>query len=149
MNVTDAGACNDTSSSVVHVPRAVLGEIEAHAREEAPLECCGLLLGTPQQVTHAMRARNELASATRYRIRPEDQFAALRAARAGCVEVIGAYHSHPHSLATPSVTDRDEAMGGQFLYMIVGLGGPDGRAQIAAWHLRGGNFREVRLVPVP
>lgn len=92
----------------------------AHAREEAPRESCGLLVGRDNTVVRCVRARNLDSTATRYLINPEDHFAAIRAARAEGVDVVGAYHSHPASAPVPSATDIAEAHGGpDFLYVIV------------------------------
>ena len=101
----------------------------AHARAEAPRECCGLLIGKGESVVRSVRARNLDAQATRYLIDPEDHFAAIRSARAEGLEVIGAYHSHPSSAPVPSATDIAEAnSGSDFLYVIVSLVNEDVRA---------------------
>jgi proteasome lid subunit RPN8/RPN11 len=60
----------------------VIAELLAHARAEAPRECCGLLIGKGESVVRSLRARNLDAKATRYLIDPEDHFAAIRSARA-------------------------------------------------------------------
>jgi proteasome lid subunit RPN8/RPN11 len=129
----------------VHVRRIVLADIEAHAREEWPNECCGLLVGRPESIETSYRARNELSSPTTYRVSPEDHFAAIRLARGLRLEVVGAYHSHPSSAPTPSATDRIEAVPGSFLYVIAGRAA-DGQAAIQAWRLADGNFTPVPLV---
>ena len=43
----------------------------AHAREEAPRECCGLLVGKGDAVERSVRARNLDARPTRYLIDPD------------------------------------------------------------------------------
>jgi proteasome lid subunit RPN8/RPN11 len=106
----------------ITIPANVVGDMLAHAREEAPCECCGLLVGKGSSIVRSVRARNLESKATRYLIDPEDHFAALRSARADGLEVIGAYHSHPSSAAVPSETDIAEAgSGADFLYVIVSL----------------------------
>ena len=100
-----------------------------HARDEAPRECCGLLIGKGSSIVRSARARNVDTKATRYLIEPEDHFAAIRAARADGLEVVGAYHSHPSSAPVPSPTDIAEAKSGEhFLYVIVSLLDDDVRA---------------------
>ena len=92
----------------------------AHAREEAPRECCGLLVGFGASVVRSVRARNLDVSATRYLINPKDHFTAIRSARNEGLDVVGAYHSHPSSAPVPSATDITEADSGpDFLYVIV------------------------------
>lgn len=94
----------------------------AHAREEAPNECCGLLIGNRVTIEGSVRARNRDASPTRYLIDPDDHFAAIHAARTAGTRVVGAYHSHPASAPQPSESDIAEASGGSdFVYVIVSL----------------------------
>jgi len=118
-------------------------EMLRHAREEAPNECCGLLVGRRGKVESAVRAGNLESSATRYLIDPADHFAAMRTARLNGQRVIGAYHSHPASAPTPSDSDIAEATGGRdFLYVIVS----PATEQVAAYYLRNGKVNPVDLV---
>jgi proteasome lid subunit RPN8/RPN11 len=97
-----------------------MADLIAHAHEQAPRECCGLLIGKGEEVIRSVRARNLEARATRYLIDPADHFDAIRAARTEGCEVIGAYHSHPASPPVPSPTDIAEANSGpDFVYVIV------------------------------
>lgn len=127
----------------VHVRQESVDEMLAHARMEAPLECCGLLLGRGDRIDVAWPARNALSSRTRFQVEPADHFAALRRARDLGLEIVGAYHSHPATAAVPSPRDLDEASYPEFLYLIVGL--PEGA--VRAYCLADGNFRPVELVP--
>lgn len=112
------------------------------AGRAAPREACGLLVGRDRRVLRVVPTSNAARSHSRYAIPPEEHFAALRAARADGLDVIGAYHSHPHSAAVPSPTDTAEAFP-DFDFLIVGLApGP----HLRAWRLTGGNFAEVGLV---
>ena len=124
------------------VVRAILN----HAREVAPQECCGLLLGDAQHVTDAIRARNIAAAPEhRYLIDPRDHLRAIRVARTRGLEVVGAYHSHPRSPAVPSATDAAEAFA-QFLFVIAGLGVEP--PELTGWRWEDGNFTAVPLVRV-
>jgi proteasome lid subunit RPN8/RPN11 len=117
-----------------------IADMLAHAREEAPRECCGLLVGTGETVVRSVRARNLDTKATRYLIDPEDHFAAIRAARAERLEVIGAYHSHPSSAPVPSPTDIAEANSGpEFLYVIVSLVNDE----VQAYRIADGQFVSI------
>jgi proteasome lid subunit RPN8/RPN11 len=117
-----------------------IADMLVHAREEAPRECCGLLVGTGETVVRSVRARNLDTKATRYLIDPEDHFAAIRAARAERLEVIGAYHSHPSSAPVPSPTDIAEANSGpEFLYVIVSLVNDE----VQAYRIADGQFVSI------
>lgn len=94
----------------------------AHAREAAPAECCGVLLGRPGAIIDAVRTRNAADETTRrFLIDPLDHFAAIRAARLRGLEVVGFYHSHPASAPEPSARDVDEFSYPGHLYAIVSL----------------------------
>jgi proteasome lid subunit RPN8/RPN11 len=88
----------------VEMPGPLIDRLLGLARAAAPRECCGLLIGAGLRVTRAAAARNLAASPSRYEVAPEDHFAALRAARAEGLEVVGAYHSHPSGAPVPSPT---------------------------------------------
>ena len=125
------------------IAREVIADIEAHARDTAPEECCGLLLGTPDRIAASVRARNIADDRERrFLIEPHDHFAAIRRGRTLGFDVIGAYHSHPASPAVPSETDRLEAFEA-FVFVIVGA------METRAWRLSSGNFTEVPLVRLP
>ena len=130
----------------IAIPASALQEMLAHAREEAPRECCGLLVGRGEAVARIIRARNADVKATRYLIDPADHFAAIRRARADGLEVIGAYHSHPSSAPVPTATDIAEAnRGSDFLYVIVSPAGDD----VRAYRIDGDKYVSVGLIPNP
>lgn len=119
----------------------------AHARESWPHECCGLLVGSAMHIASAVRARNLAEdTAQRFVIDPHDHFEAIRTARRRGEQVIGAYHSHPRSGASPSRTDAAGAFT-DFIWVIVGLGTEP--PELAAWKWTDGNFSAVPLVRVP
>jgi proteasome lid subunit RPN8/RPN11 len=97
----------------------VIDEVAAHARETLPAECCGVLLGTEREVVEAVRARNLSENPNRYQLDPEDHINARRVARQRGLEVVGFYHSHPHSEPEPSVADLSEATYPGHFYLIV------------------------------
>ncbi len=139
---------SETTLIALRIPGPVLDELIAHAREEAPRECCGLLIGRAGEVDRSFRARNARAGTKTYLIDPRDHFAAIKAAREAGAEVIGYYHSHPASAPQPSPADRREAVPGPHYYLIVSLGEAAGPPSAAAYWLLEGNFQAVPLVRV-
>jgi [CysO sulfur-carrier protein]-S-L-cysteine hydrolase len=130
----------------VRVGREVVEAMISHAREEAPNECCGLLVGRPDEVAWSVRSPNLDASATRFLIDPETHFAAMRRARAAGLAVMGTYHSHPLTSAVPSAADLAEVTYPEFLHVIVSLATRDRNADVRGFRLTGGNFEPVELV---
>jgi len=131
----------------VAVTRAVSASLIAHAREESPRECCGLLLGCGDEVVEIRRARNVASSpATRFVLDPKDHIDARRDARARGLEILGFYHSHPHGGAVPSATDLAEAAYPGSVYVIIGLGVD--ASELRVFEFVNGNFHERPLVTV-
>lgn len=152
MNEADPGTRETATSErpTIEVRQAVLDDLVAHAREEAPNECCGVLVGAGPRIERIVRARNTLGSPTRYQIDPRDQIAAIRSARERGESVVGFYHSHPSSAPMPSETDRVEAAYPGHWYLIVSPGGPAASAEVRGFQLQvSGNFLPVTLVPIP
>ncbi len=122
----------------------VLRAAIAHAREAAPAECCGVLIGAHGDVVEAVRARNAADRPTRFLIDPQDHVRAIREARAQGLEVVGFYHSHPHSAPLPSETDRAEANYPDHLALIVSLASDPPEARL--YWFDGQNFVEEPFV---
>jgi len=122
----------------------VLTDIVAHAREAAPAECCGLLVGAGNTILTAPRARNLSDNPNRFLLDPHDHVRALRGARSQGLDVIGFYHSHPHSAPEPSPTDIAEATYLDDLYLIVSLRGES--PEIRLFRCERGSFQPVAVV---
>jgi proteasome lid subunit RPN8/RPN11 len=134
-------------SQVGSLKSEVVAALIAHAREAAPDECCGLLLGRADEIVEAVRARNASVSAsTRFLIDPKDHIDARRDGRVRGLEVVGFYHSHPCSGAAPSETDLAEAAYPGSLYVIVGLAADP--PEVRVFGFDNGNFHERPLVTV-
>jgi [CysO sulfur-carrier protein]-S-L-cysteine hydrolase len=107
----------------VIVARRVLDEVFTHAGEEKPNECCGMLLGASGRIEKTYRARNLAGDPNRFVIDPQDHIAARRLARGERLEIVGFYHSHPHSSAFPSARDLAEWTYPESVALIVSLEG--------------------------
>ena len=104
------------------ISQSLIDELVAHAREDLPNECCGMIGGRDGEATRMVRVENAAASPLRYEMDPQGQFDALKAIEDGGDELIGIYHSHTRSAAYPSQTDVNEArMWPEQVYVIVSL----------------------------
>jgi proteasome lid subunit RPN8/RPN11 len=89
----------------VVVPETIRAELVAHAREEAPNECCGLVLVRDGIAVDYIRGVNKLASPYRYELYI-DPFV-WSEIDDGLEQII--FHSHPETEPRPSRTDRELA----------------------------------------
>jgi len=106
----------------LRVSREALDRMRVAAKDSAPEECCGLLLGR-ETIEEVRCAANVAADPQRrFEIDPQALIDAIRAARAGGPGVVGYYHSHPRGPAAPSSTDREMASGNGKIWAIVGEG---------------------------
>ena len=87
------------------VPAAIRAELRAHASEEAPNECCGLLVLRDSVAERYERGRNTLASPYRYELEIDP---ALWFLEDDGYELV-VFHSHPETEPVPSRTDRELA----------------------------------------
>jgi len=90
---------------VVVVPQKIRDELHTHAAEEAPNECCGLLVFRDGVAERYVRGRNKLASPYRYEldIEPDVWFLEDEGYE------LAVFHSHPETEPIPSRTDRELA----------------------------------------
>jgi proteasome lid subunit RPN8/RPN11 len=115
-----------------------------HAREALPAECCGILLGSATTVTESVRTPNASDDPNRFFIEPRAHIETRREARGRGLEVLGFYHSHPHSPPDPSATDLTEASYPNLLYLIVSPTGDS--ARIRVFRFVAGTFLEAPFV---
>ena len=127
----------------MRIRSTALDVIVAHARREAPRECCGLLIGVEDLIEEAWPAANLREGEVAFLVSPEDHFAAIRHARATGRLVIGAYHSHPRSPALPSATDIEEANDPGLLHVIVSLATDPPR--VRAYRIQAGSVTESAI----
>ncbi|HID60254.1 MAG TPA: M67 family peptidase, partial [Hadesarchaea archaeon] len=85
--------------------------IDAHALENFPQECCGLLFGkfgeNSIEVKNAAKAENVLGSTVSFEADPEFVFKAVEHAEKVGLELVGIYHSHPNVGAHTSARDSE------------------------------------------
>lgn len=124
-----------------------MDEMVAHAREDLPNECCGLIGGADGEAKTLYRARNAFASPFSYRVDPGDQYRIIeKEMREQEEELLAIYHSHTKSPAYPSQTDLNEAASWpEQVYLIVSLADPEAPDVKAFW-LKDGEIADAELV---
>jgi proteasome lid subunit RPN8/RPN11 len=133
----------------LRLPRELRAILRGWAEAGYPDETCGLLIGESNPagpaVREVRRAENleRSRAASRYFLDPAAFLDADRDAREGGLEVLGFWHSHPDSPASPSETDRTRAWEG-YGYVIVSVDA--GRAtEVRLWRLESGTFQEGEI----
>jgi proteasome lid subunit RPN8/RPN11 len=137
------------------LPAGIRAAIITAARNEAPNEACGLIVGDAPAADggRALRwvpLRNALASPYRYEIDASDLLR-LTIETDDADEVFWAIvHSHVESPARPSPTDLRQAHYPDALYVLVSLAVSEadptsGAASVRAWRILDGGVHEVEL----
>jgi proteasome lid subunit RPN8/RPN11 len=89
----------------VRISEQLRAELIAHARDDAPNECCGMIAAEDGRFTAYFRAANEFASPMRFQIDSGDQIRITNEIEDRGEEIGAIFHSHPKSEAYPSQTD--------------------------------------------
>jgi proteasome lid subunit RPN8/RPN11 len=127
----------------VRIARALIEEIVAQARAEAPNECCGLVAARDGRAVAVHPARNAAASPLRYEMDGQEQYRLQTAIEDAGHDLGAIYHSHPRSSPEPSQTDINLAFYPEALYVIVGLVAEE--PEVRAWRIVDGQVREAEL----
>jgi len=115
----------------MRIGRDLIDEMVAHARAEAPNECCGLVASSNGAAVRLYRATNAEHSPVRYVVDPRDQIRIQNDIDDNGWDLAAIYHSHTRTEPYPSQTDINLARNWPDpLYVIVGVAGdePDVRA---------------------
>jgi proteasome lid subunit RPN8/RPN11 len=129
----------------VRITRELYDAIVAHAREEAPNECCGMVASRGDEVVKVYRTTNVEASPFRFVIDGQEQFEIYSEIESAELDLGAIYHSHTRTEPRPSQTDINfsKAWPG-VLWIIVGL--TDGHAEVRTWQIHDGEVTEAKLV---
>lgn len=121
-----------------------LGQLIAHARAEAPNECCGILGSADGRVTTFYPARNKEASPLRFEIHPQDLLEIYELTEQRGEDTI-LFHSHPKTEGVPSQTDINLASWWPGVpWAICSLA--DERPQVRLFEIDGAAVEEVELI---
>jgi proteasome lid subunit RPN8/RPN11 len=127
----------------MRIARELFDEMVAHAREDAPNECCGMVATSDGEAVKVYRAINAAASPLRYEIDGAEQYRIQMEIDDQDLELGAIYHSHTRSEPVPSQTDINLAFYPEALYVIVGLA--NGDADVRAFTIRDGQVTEADL----
>jgi proteasome lid subunit RPN8/RPN11 len=129
---------------VLNLEQSFVDEMLAHAREDDPNECCGIIAGSDGTATKLYRAINAEESPYRYNVDPKDLLRIYRDLDENGWDVLGIYHSHTHTEAFPSPTDVRLAAWPDAYYIIVSLQDKSNPV-VRAFHISDGEATEQEL----
>jgi proteasome lid subunit RPN8/RPN11 len=113
----------------------IRAELHAHAAEEAPNECCGVIVLRDGVAERYVRGRNALASPYRYELEIDPSVWFLE----DDGYELAVFHSHPETEARPSRTDiANIGLWEGRPYLILSLA----REELRAWRIDAGAVAE-------
>jgi proteasome lid subunit RPN8/RPN11 len=132
-------------SVALTLPQEMIDEMVAHAREDAPNECCGIIAGADGVARKLYRAINAEASPYRYSVDTRDLLRIHKDADSHDWEFMVIYHSHTHTEAYPSPTDVRLAGWPDAYYVLVSLMDEE-RPAVRAFRILDGEISEEDLI---
>jgi [CysO sulfur-carrier protein]-S-L-cysteine hydrolase len=142
---------------MIEITGAIEDEMVEHALREFPNEACGLLAGAfsvpadgeipPASARSFHPMTNADASPVTYRLDPKEQLKVFTEIDDAGLEVVGIVHSHTHSEAYPSETDRKQAFYPEAHYLLVSLS-DRAKPVLRGFSIRDGEIeeQEVRIL---
>src|SRR5438105_1522478 len=139
------------------IPRALVEEMVAHARDDLPNEACGMIHAYGGEPVAVHRVPNAAASPYRYEMDPLTQLSLERQRDESGETLFAIYHSHVASEARPSPTDvrmaffppgemQRDPMYPTTYYVLVSLGSEP--PSVRAFFIRTGGFVDEEPIEV-
>ena len=131
---------------MIQIPAEILHEMIAHAVAGLPNEACGLLGGLDGRAERFYPMRNADRSEVTYRLDPKEQLEVFNEIEDKGWELLGIFHSHTHTEAYPSETDRRQAFYPEAHYLLLSLADWDDK-KLRGYTIQGGvvEEQEVRI----
>ena len=130
---------------MLEIDRGHVEEMAEHGLAGFPNEACGVLAGKEGRPVKFFAMRNADASPVTYRLDPKEQLEVFDEMEAEEWELLAIFHTHTHSEAVPSETDRRQAFYPEARYLVMSL---SDRANpvLRAYRIEDGEVAEEELV---
>ena len=106
---------------MLEIDRGFFDEMVEHGLAEFPNEACGLLAGKEGRPVKFFSMTNRDASPVTYRLDPKEQLHVFDEIDDEGWELLAIFHTHTHSEAAPSETDRAQAFYPEAVYLVMSL----------------------------
>ena len=130
----------------LEIPEYIIKDMLEQAREEAPIEACGILAGDNGRVEKFYKMRNSEQRRDHFMMSPEEQFAVVKDIRSVSLEMLAIYHSHPETPARPSDEDVRFAVTPGVIYVILSL--MDNNPVVKGFRIENGSINELPVTIV-
>ncbi len=106
--------------TTVAISEDVYEQMVDHARREAPLEACAMLLGTEGRIDEYRAMTNTDESEVHFQFDPKEQHEVMMEARESERDILGVFHSHPSPESEAYPSEEDLSWGwSQYVYFIL------------------------------
>jgi proteasome lid subunit RPN8/RPN11 len=123
---------------------AYFEEMVEHGLREFPNEACGLVAGKDGRAVKVFAMRNADASPVTYRLDAKEQLCVFQEMDEEGWDLFAIYHTHTHSEADPSETDRRQAFYPDARYLVVSLSDRENPV-LRAFRIADGEVEEEEL----
>jgi proteasome lid subunit RPN8/RPN11 len=93
-------------------------QMEADVSSKSTEEACGIVAGEGNHSKLVIPVTNMLHNPYRFRMDPGEQLKAFLLVEEKGLDILAIYHSHPHGINSPSVTDYEEFAFPGVIYLI-------------------------------
>jgi proteasome lid subunit RPN8/RPN11 len=105
----------------MQLDRVLFDEMVEHGLAAFPNESCGVLAGVQGRPVKFFPMTNRDASPVTYRLDPKEQLQVFDELDEQGWDLLGIFHTHTHSDAYPSETDRRQAFYPETEYLVMSL----------------------------
>ncbi len=109
----------------LEIPVFVFEQMVDQAKDQVPIEACGILAGNDNRVQRLYEMTNVDNSSRHFMMNPAEQFSVVKQMRAAKLDMLAIYHSHPATPARLSEEDIRLALTPGATYVILSLEKPD------------------------
>jgi proteasome lid subunit RPN8/RPN11 len=106
---------------MLELDRVTFDDMVEHGLAAFPNEACGLLAGKEGRPVKFFPMGNQDASPVSYRLDPKEQLRVFDEIEDEGWELLAIFHTHTHSEAYPSETDRRQAFYPEAAYLVMSL----------------------------
>jgi proteasome lid subunit RPN8/RPN11 len=130
----------------MRISRELYDVMVAHALQDAPDECCGIVSSRDDEAVEVFQMENVFHTPFKYKMDDMELYRVVMGIEDAGLDVGIIYHSHTRSEPYPSQTDINLAQYPDSIYVIIGTSTPE--PLVRAYTIRNQQVSEVELTVV-